>query len=524
MRDDVRNLLRFRRGLRQFLREPVSADEALATLRRYRAAREAAFVTLLERAVYGVPRSPWLRLLRAARVELGDLRAGLARDGLDATLATMYAAGVCLSLGEATGRQPVVRDGLEMTLRFEDLDNPVVPGSFENLTGGSSGTRRRLLIDFGLLEHDVHAQRLFLRSFDVDGRRMAIWRPVPPGAAGLKRVLLQARAGSPAERWFSQTDPALGAMPVKSWVLLQTMLRGARRRGAQVPAPEYVPLDRADVPAGWLAAVKRDGMPGHLDTIVSSAVRVCQAADAGGLDIAGSFVRVGSEALTGARAAVLRSAGLRFACHYALSETGPVGMGCRDAAAVDDVHVLEGKVAVLPRPAPAGGQALFLTTVLLPAAPRILINVESGDAATVESRPCGCPFGEAGYTTHLHTIRSYEKVNAEGMYFPAAELSALVEGFLPGRWGGAPTDYQFIADARGGLAEVRLVVSPRVGPLQTDAVRDAVLARLADASRGHRMKSRLWQSGDVLRVERGEPVATAAGKILPVHILRGPGA
>ena len=518
MLNDARMLFRFQRDLHSFLRSPVCVSEAQRSLRHYLENRDQSFLQLLDAAVYRQARSPWRALLQSARIEFGDLRELVQRCGIERTLAALHDAGVFLTTAEIKGSQPIVRSGAEIRARPEDFDNPVIPGSLPALTSGSSGPPRRLLIDIALLDHDVHAQRLFLHSFDLEQRPMAIWRPVPPGAAGLKRAILQARYGVPAERWFSQTNPALRAAPFKSWVFLQAALAVARRRGRGLPSPEYVPLDRVSAIAAWLASKREQGACAHLDTMVSAAIRVCQAAQAGSLDISGTFFRVGSESLSDSRAAVLRSAGTLFAVHYSLSETGPVGMACAGQDHVDDVHLLSSKIAVLPRPRADGRSALFLTT-LLAGAPRILLNVESGDSAVVESRSCSCPFGAAGYLTHLHNIRSYEKVSGEGMYVLGAELASLVDHFLPQRFGGAPTDYQFVHEQREGLNRVSIVISPRVGPLEPEKVRNAVLKRLAAASRGSRMKSQIWASGDVLTVERGEPSPTAAAKIPPVRFI-----
>jgi len=507
---------RFRRGLRVFLRAPLSLAEAKQALESYVASRERRFLDLLEAAVYRQSRSPWLELLRHAQIELGDIRQLIQRDGIESTLGKLHGAGVYLTAGEARGKEPVIRNGTEIHLRPEDLDNPVLPGSFPALTSGSSGPRRRLLIDFALLEHDVRAHRLFLQAYDLEHRPLAIWRPVPPGAAGLKHVIQHARLGVPAEKWFSQTDPSLRAGPTKSWLFLRTALATARSSGRLVPPPEYLPLGGAAVIAEWLAARRREGTGAHLDTMVSSAIRVCQAARERGLDIAGTFFRVGGESLTESRAEVLRSAGASFACNYSMSETGPIGVACASAAEADAVHLLSGKIAILTKPGPDGRNALLLTT-LLASAPRILLNVESGDSAIIENRSCGCPFGALGYCTHLHTIRSYEKVSGEGVYFLGAEFAALVEDFLPRSFGGAPTDYQFVHERHGEFHRVRLMISAQVGDLEVPDVREAVLKRLAVASRGDEMKSKIWASGDVLVVERGEPMATPGSKIPAVR-------
>src|SRR5579872_1999099 len=218
MLNDVRRLIRFQRGLRKFLRGPVSLSEAERSLRHYLETRERSFLQLIEMAVFRQARSPWRALLHNARIELGDIRELVQRDGIEHALAVLYDAGVFLTTGEIKGHQRILRNGVEIRARPEDFDNPVLPGSLPALTSGSSGARRRLLIDFALLDHDVHAQRLFLHSFHLDQRPMAIWRPVPPGAAGLKRAILQARCGVPAQSWFSQTNPSLRTTPLKSWI------------------------------------------------------------------------------------------------------------------------------------------------------------------------------------------------------------------------------------------------------------------------------------------------------------------
>ena len=94
----------------------------------------------------------------------------------------------------------------------------------------------------------------------------------------------------------------------------------------------------------------------------------------------------------------------------------------------------------------------------------------------LERRACGCPFGELGFDLHLHTIRSYEKLTSEGMNFLGHDLIRLIEEVLPARFGGEPTDYQFVEDEDDdGLPGARCVVSPRVGELNEAAVVAAVV-------------------------------------------------
>lgn len=90
----------------------------------------------------------------------------------------------------------------------------------------------------------------------------------------------------------------------------------------------------------------------------------------------------------------------------------------------DAVHVFVDAFAVTQRPRETiAGETVdaLLLTSLRPAAPKILLNTEIGDYAVLEERDCGCAFDEVGYRTHLHTIRSFEKLTGEGMTFLAAD-------------------------------------------------------------------------------------------------------
>src|SRR5262249_61986177 len=139
--------------------------------------------------------------------------------------------------------------------------------------------------------------------------------------------------------------------------------------------------------------------------------------------------------------------------------------------------------------------ALFCST-LHPAAPKIMLNVEVGDYGVLSQRVCGCPLGTLGFTQHLRGIRSYEKLTSEGMKFTGSELLRLIEDVLPERFGGHPTDYQFVEEEEGGLSRVSLVVSPRIGPVDEPELVAAVLELLGSsphATGGHWLMADYWK-------------------------------
>ena len=158
-------------------------------------------------------------------------------------------------------------------------------------------------------------------------------------------------------------------------------------------------------------------------------------------------------------------------------------------------------------------------TTLLPACPKFMLNVESDDYGILERRQCGCLMGELGYDLHFHTIRSYEKLTSEGMNFIGSDLIRIVEEFLPKRFGGYPTDYQFLETEENGLPKVNLVISPRVGRIAENAVVAAVIDSLNAFPGSSDDYAERWREGNTFHVLRQEPSSTGASKglALPVN-------
>jgi hypothetical protein len=278
--------------------------------------------------------------------------------------------------------------------------------------------------------------------------------------------------------------------------------------------------DRSAEIASQVFFAAEAGHPAYFDTYVSSAVRVCAAAAEAGLDLSGTFFRLGSEPFTPARAEYIAHAGARAACHYAMAETGTIGFGCAEPNAVDDVHLLLGKYALLTRDHRPGDPidrpgAVYLTSLRYSSA-KILLNLETGDCAQRTHRRCGCPLGELGFDVHLHAIRSVDKFVSEGMHFLETQLLELLEEVLPQRFGGAPTDYQLVEEDRDGLPVVMLRVHPRVGPLDESRVVAAALDFLAAGGPGLRLQREIWSQAGTLRVERLAPLASPASKVFPI--------
>jgi hypothetical protein len=151
-------------------------------------------------------------------------------------------------------------------------------------------------------------------------------------------------------------------------------------------------------------------------------------------------------------------------------------------------------------------------------APLILLNVSLGDEALLERRDCGCAVAERGWTTHLHSIRSFEKLTAGGMTFLDVDAIRVLEEELPRRFGGGPADYQLVEEEdHAGRSHLVLHVHPAVGLLDDQVVADTFLRALGHGDEARHVMALSWRQAGLLRVERVPPVTTATGKILHLH-------
>lgn len=520
MTNPLRTSIGFFTGLQGFLRHTLSLSECRELVSDRLRRRDESFLRLVEGAVFRNEASPYRPLFQLAGVDLEDVGGWVRQDGIEATLDRLYEKGIWVTLEEFKGRRPIERPGLSQPVTARAFDNPLITPHFAVQSGGSRGPRTLLFIDFDHIEHEAAQDRLFLEAFDLVSRPMAIWRPIPPGSAGLKAVLRRAKLGIRLERWFSQSRPSAALSQLGYLGVTYLTCLSGRLWGRETPFPKHVRLNEAAKVARWLAERSREGRPALLDTLASSGTRACLAARDRGLDIRGTFFRLGGEPLTEAKGRVVAEAGSRAVCHYAIAELGRLGMACAAPEAIDEVHILADKVAVIQQPRETGGRripAFFLTSVHS-SSPKIAINVESGDYGVLAERDCGCLMGRLGFRQHAHTIRSYEKLTTEGMHFLGGELLNLLEEVLPQQFGGAPTDYQLLEEEDHGMTRLSLVVSRRVGAVDEARLVAHVLEVLGGPAPGSKMMAEHWRQAATIQVVRRDPVTTGASKIQPLHV------
>jgi hypothetical protein len=419
---------------------------------------------------------------------------------------------------ELKGRRPVTRGSTTFDLDPTSLANPLAASHVVYQSSGSRGPATRVSVDVRHFRDRAVNARLVLEARQGEGWRHALW--VVPGGAALSVLLQHAAIGAPITAWFSQVDPESPALDPRYAQAARALRWAGRAAGTRLPCPVWAPLDRPQVGA-WMRRCLDAGETPHLLTFPSSAVALCHAARAAGLDLAGSRMSIGGEPITPTRLAAIRAAGVDALPHYGSMEAGRIGEGCLEPAAPDEMHVFDDLHAVVPAGPVAGARlppGALLVSSLRPTAPLVLLNVSLGDDGVLTRRRCGCALEELGWTTHLHAVRSFEKLTAGGMTLLDTDAVAALEEMLPARFGGSAADYQLVeeedASGRPGLV---LLVSPRVGTVDRHAVAAAFLDRLGASTSAARVATLLWRDAAVLRVEVRAPIGERSGKVLHYH-------
>lgn len=317
MLDPILMLARYVGGLRGFLQHPLPAEECRRIVETQLRNREQAFLAILERGVFGNPRSPYRKLLEHAGLGLAEVSRMLARLGVEGALEELLERGVHVGLEELKGRRPILRRGLELRVRPGDFDNPLLAPHYETRTGGSRGPRTRLVVDLDLLAYEAAQTQLFVSAFGAEDRPVGIWREVLPGPVGIKTFLRHAKIGGTVSKWFTPRKPLTRAEDLKFHAFTMATALLSRWAGRPMPWPEHVPPAEAGRVAAWLAEQRRIGTPALLDANPSGGARVCIAAREQGLDISGTLFRFSAEPYTPAKAALVRERGCRAASHCA---------------------------------------------------------------------------------------------------------------------------------------------------------------------------------------------------------------
>ena len=515
---------RFAFGLRSFLNHTITLEEARSTIRKRMEEREANFLRLVERGIFGYARSPYLPLLKLAHCELGDIRNMVRAKGLESTLLALREAGVYVTFEEFKGRKAIVRHGQTIRVRPQDFDNPHLGRYYYQAeTGGSTGIGTRVAID---LQHVAAQAPVIMLECDAYGVLTAptiIWRGLLPDQTGIFNILYSAKIGNIPIKWFSPVTKGDLGSSIKNRLATRYFVILGRLAGKPIPRPEVVPLDQAARIAYEIAVILKERGSCLIRAIVSMALRICIAARENGLDLTGATFIGGGEPPTAGKVREITRTGARYFPVYFFTEFGAIGLGCVQPSDANDLHFLKDGLALIQHPRRAPGTEItvdaFHFTTLLPTAPKLMLNVESDDYGVIEKRSCGCPFEGYVFDDHLRHVRSFRKLTGEGVTLIGSEMLHILHEVLPNRFGGTSLDYQLLEEEDNhGFTRLFLLISPRVGSINEQAVVETVLEALSRGSDAGSVAGAIWRQAGTLKVRRTEPIWTARGKLMPLHL------
>jgi hypothetical protein len=519
---------RFAWGLRGFLHHTITLEEAQSAVRERLAKRETNFLRLVDKGIFGYPRSPYLPLLKLAQVELGDIQNMVRDTGLEDTLRTLQEAGVYVTFEEFRGREPIVRGGKVIPVHAHDFDNPYLKRYYYTESGGTSGGAARIPIDWESIAARAPQLMLARDAHGLLDAPMAVWRGILPDNSGINSILHASRYGQVPQRWFSPIASRDLRPSLRYRLATLYIVAVGRLSGVPIPRPELVSLERADAVARWVA----DTLAVHgtclLGCHVSLALRVALAAREQGLNLTGATFMGGGEPPTPTKVREITRTGACWVSTYFFAEAGAVGMGCARPADPSDVHLMKDTLALIqsPRQVPGTNMTvdLFLFTSLLLEAPKLLLNVESDDYGVIEDRRCGCPLDACGFTQHLRHIHSLRKLTGEGVTLVGGEMIHILEEVLPARIGGSPLDYQLLEEEdEQGFTRLNLLVHPRIEINDDAEVIEVILKALEESSVSADAARAIWQQAKTLQIQRRAPIATARGKLMPLHLATAAG-
>jgi len=520
----ARSTLALISSLPAFLRESANLQTAESEIKAVLESREDKFLELIYSGIYQSEASPYLRLLKLAGCDYGDLQNHVRRHGLEKTLEQLASEGVYLTSDEFKGKKEIVRGKDHFRISPADLETQGVTASFVAQSSGSRNQPIQSRISLDWLRIRALGIGLFLDSHNLCSHAHAIYEPTLPASTAINNLLYNAKFRIATDRWFARKIPVNSRIEASYYYAVTYLLvLTARMLGHNFPKPEFIDDRGIEAIVRWVDDKRTQAKACCIKTTASNAAKIANAAYKMGISLEGTKFISGGEPFTESKHEVIKRAGATAVPRYNYGGGLTVGLGCANPLYTDEVHVTQYMLAVIQQPKSLALQDRvirpLLCTTLHPSAPRLLLNVDNGDYADLLFRDCGCALQRAGLTLHLHHIRSYEKFTGEGMNYYYGDLFEMLEKSLPCEFGGGPGDYQLVEEEDGaGQTRLTLLVHPSVEKLDEEKLLSRLRLELAQGSRNNRFMSKLWQDSGTFRIRREIPHASPRGKILPLHL------
>lgn len=511
-------------GLEGFLEDTLNSQECIRGIKERMVNREENFLKTLKKCIYEYHKSPYLKLLKAAKIDYEGVKSSVATSGIEGALQLLENEGIYLSLDEVKGRKDTVRKNLRVRFNESDFNNPFTSPAFYIRSGGtmSRGTGTRTDINFRFLADRAQHRRIMFDLHRLFDGPLIVWYPTVGGVE--MGILLEcAKIGKPPLFFFYQIGNKLRKPSFVAKAAFTYLKYIAGKKALGLPCPELLTSEQTNKILDCIYKIRENYPACCVRTFVSSAVRICNLAKANNKRLEGVKFWVSGEPLTKGKLTEITSTGANAICQYSFGESaGTVSVGCLNPMAADDTHLLKDLFAVIQHKAKVSLPDIdfdaFLFTSLHPQAPKILLNVENGDYGIVENRKCGCGLGGLGLNTHLYNIRSFEKFNAGGMTIFGCDLIKIIEDALVPKYGGSSIDYQFIEEQDNCSTRTTLIISPHLGNIDEEDLLSTIYQGLSSLGPAYRTQAAIWQQAEALKIKRAPPIPNKKGKVFPVRI------
>ncbi|MGD8540335.1 MAG: hypothetical protein PVI66_16610, partial [Candidatus Aminicenantes bacterium] len=458
------------------LKKTIDPDQARALIGQRLAQREDDFIDLVKKGIYEQPTNPYLQLLEHAGCEYGDLKNLIHNEGLEGALHCLFRQGVYLTSKEFRGDCETVRGNTRIAISPAKLKNPHAQNHVPIRSSGSRSHGTQVVRGMDFIRDTALYLALYLKARQNNaGSELATWSV--PGGVILSSFIKFILAGSPPSHWFSQLDTKTNKLSIRYPLSTLALAWGGKLAGISIPHPDYVSLDDPLPIIHWMKDCLQRNQTPHLFTFTSAAVRLAQCALEASIDLNGTHITMSGEPTTRARLKTIKRSGADALPAMGCVEVGHIAYGCLTPEAPDDMHLLKDLHAVIQPGESHESSGLrakgLLFSTLRSSSPLILVNVSSGDQATIKKRTCGCFQARLGMDTHIQYVRSFEKLTSGGMAYLDNEIIPIIEEELPNIFGGGPTDYQLVEQEReDGKPQLRLIIHPRLGPLDEDRIKE----------------------------------------------------
>jgi len=215
--------------LRWFLRGTITLEESKQVIIEGLRQRDQNFLNLVKKGIYENQKSPYLKLLKVAGCEFGDIESLVRQNGLEPTLYKLLAAGVYIGWEEFKGKREVVRGGQHFHFREADFDNPYLAGYYHVRSSGSRSAGTRTIFDLKHQLAKTYYHLLMLTMSHAMKVPVSLWMPGLPSISGIGFLFNYWKIGKPIARWFSPVTEKQVRANLRDRLAARYIIYGSRR-------------------------------------------------------------------------------------------------------------------------------------------------------------------------------------------------------------------------------------------------------------------------------------------------------